>query len=82
MRLDIQMKVEELSNEARARAAAAVAELEDDISDPDEDTLAGQMAVLRGQRTRQSQTGDAAGQDGASSSSSSSSDDDSSSDEE
>ncbi|KAJ3356348.1 secretory subunit [Allomyces javanicus] len=80
MRLDIQMKVEELSNEARARAAAAAAELEDDISDPDEDTLAGQMAVLRGQRTRQSNAGDAAGQDDASSSSSS--DDDSSSDEE
>ncbi|KAI9188088.1 secretory subunit [Blastocladiella emersonii ATCC 22665] len=45
MRLDIQMKVE-------PPLADRVVEEEDDISDPEEDTIAGQMAILRGQRVK------------------------------
>ncbi|ORZ36855.1 Sec63 Brl domain-domain-containing protein [Catenaria anguillulae PL171] len=51
MRLDVQMKVDPMDQERMA--ALARAEQEDEISDPEEDTLAGQMAVLRGQKTKQ-----------------------------
>ncbi|KAL7750047.1 secretory subunit [Sorochytrium milnesiophthora] len=43
MRLDIQMKVEEPKPGTQA-------DEEDDISEPEEDSIAGQMAMLRGQR--------------------------------
>ncbi|KAI9221154.1 hypothetical protein BC828DRAFT_405175, partial [Blastocladiella britannica] len=45
MRLDVQMKVDPPRQDA-------VVEDDDDISDPEEDTIAGQMALLRGQRVK------------------------------
>ncbi|KAJ1501225.1 secretory subunit, partial [Coelomomyces lativittatus] len=47
MRLDIQMNVEEMK-----KKPALLNDDDDDISDPEEDSLAGQMAMLRGQRTK------------------------------
>lgn len=65
----MQLRVEE-------KEAAEDANAEDDISEPDEDTLAGQMAAMRGKPTKQQKDGD----DSDDTSGTESSDDDSSSD--
>jgi translocation protein SEC63 len=44
--LSSQLKIDDVS------ALDAVDEVEDDISDPDEDTLAGQMAMMKGQKVK------------------------------
>ncbi|GAA5927180.1 uncharacterized protein JCM15063_005829, partial [Sporobolomyces koalae] len=38
--------------------AEAESDIEDDISEPDEDTIAGQMAMMKGQPVRRSQVHD------------------------